>query len=140
MTAVLTIRQLMSTELITLKRKDKLFIADRIMALVPIRHMPVLDEQGKLVGILTRRDFFHGALVRAFGHDAAAQKQALDAVLVEDVMTRDPITVAPDTTITEGAKLMRGRKVGCLPVVEGGSLVGIVTEADFVAYVATLKG
>jgi CBS domain-containing protein len=70
---------------------------------------------------------------------AAAQSRLLGALLVREVMTADPITTTPDTPLGQAAAIMLRRKVGCLPVVEGERLVGILTEADFVAHVAALS-
>ena len=130
------VRDLMSDEVVTLGRDETLDIADRIMSLGRIRHMPVLDEQGQLCGLVSQRDLFRGALATAIGLAKAAQARLLGALLVRDVMTPDPLTTTPDTPVTEAAEVMLRRKIGCLPVLQDGRLVGILTEADFVAHVA----
>ena len=73
-----------------------------------------------------------GALARALGYGQAAQQQLLNMLLVKDVMTTDVATIGPDAPVKEAARTMRERKIGCLVVVEGRRLVGILTEADFV--------
>jgi CBS domain-containing membrane protein len=127
------VRDLMSPEVATVRRSDKLVIADDLMNLGRIRHTPVLgDDSDEVVGILSQRDLFHGALARAIGYGSHAQQKLLTHLAVKDVMTRDPITTTPDTPLAEAARVMLERKIGCLPVVESGKLVGILTESDFV--------
>jgi CBS domain-containing protein len=102
------------------------------MRLGRIRHLPVLDDEGALVGIVSQRDLFRGALARALGYGAHAQQKLLGQLLVKEVMTNDPVAVAPDAPLADAARLMLERKIGALPVVENGRLVGILTESDFV--------
>jgi len=130
------VREVMSHAPKTLGRNDQLTIADDVMGAARIRHLPVLDEDGKLCGILSQRDMFRGALAAALGYGTAAQRKMLAMLVVKEVMTTDVVTIRPDASLAEAAKLMLERRVGCLPVVEGGGLVGILTEGDFVALVA----
>jgi CBS domain-containing membrane protein len=135
----LRVRDIMSSEVTTLKRNDQLTLADDIMNLGRIRHLPVLDDdERQLVGIVTQRDLFRGALAQALGFGRRAQRKILDTLVVKDVMTTDPVTTSPDTPLAAAARLLGERKIGCLPVVENGRLVGIITEADFVALVGRL--
>jgi CBS domain-containing membrane protein len=131
------VRDIMIKEVTTLKRNDKLSLAEDIMQLGRIRHLPVLDDDEKLlVGMVSQRDLFRGALARALGYGEHASRKVLDSLFVKEVMSTDVITTTPDTPLVEVARVMMERKIGCLPVVENGRLVGIVTEADFVAMVA----
>jgi CBS domain-containing membrane protein len=126
------VRDLMTNEVTTLNRNDKLSIADDVMRLGRIRHLPVLDEDGKVVGIVSQRDLFRGALARALGYGAHAQQKLLGQLVVKEVMTNDPMTISPEAPIAEAARLMLERKIGALIVIEDDRLVGILTEADFV--------
>jgi CBS-domain-containing membrane protein len=126
----------MTSYVATLKRNDKLTLADDVMRLGRIRHLPVLDGDGEVAGILSQRDLFRGSLARALGYGEHAQKKVLDSLVVKEVMTTDVATTSPDVPLAEAARVMLERKIGCLPVLDGGKLVGIVTEADFVALVA----
>jgi CBS domain-containing protein len=102
-----------------------------------IRHLPVLDDDGEqLVGMVSQRDLFRGALAQALGYGQYASRRLLDTFAVKDVMTTDVITTSPDTQLAEAAQVLLERKIGCLPVVKNGRLVGIITEVDFVALVA----
>jgi len=133
----LRVRDIMISEVTTLKRNDKLELADDIMQLGRIRHLPVLDDDSEqLVGIISQRDLFRGALARALGYGQHAQRKVLKTLLVKEVMSSEVITTTPDVPLVEAARVLMERKIGCLPVVKGGRLVGIVTEADFVAMVA----
>ena len=129
----LRVRDVMTPDVTTLQRNDKLTLADDIMRLGRIRHLPVLDEDGQLAGILTQRDLFRGALAKALGYGERAQRQLMDTLVVKEVMTSEVLTTTPDTPLAEAAKVLVERKIGCLPVVDGGRLIGIITEADFVA-------
>ena len=121
----------------TLKRNDKLTLADDIMRMGRVRHLPVLDDDGQsLAGIVTQRDLFRDALAQALGYGRHAQRKILDTLAVKDVMATDVVTIKPDAPLVEAAKLLTERKIGCLPVVENGRLVGILTEGDFVALIA----
>ena len=127
------VRDIMSSNVTTLGRNDKLSAVGDLMKIDRIRHMPILDEQGSVVGIVSQRDPFLSALVRALGFGTSATEKVLDSLLVKEVMTRDVITTTPDTPLAAAAQVMCDKKVGCLPVVDGDSLVGILTEGDFVA-------
>ena len=130
------VSDLMSREIVTLGRNESLDLADRIMALGRIRHMPVVDEDGQLCGIVSQRDLFRGALATALGYGLVAQNKVLASMLVKDAMATELFTTTPDTPIGEAAHVMLQRKIGCLPVVEAGRLVGLITEADFVKHIA----
>ena len=113
-----------------------LSIADTVMRNERIRHLPVLGDAGRLVGIVSQRDLFFNALVRALGHGTVARDRALGSIAVKEVMTEDVVTATPETPITAAAQMMVDRKIGCLPVVEGDAVVGILSESDIVAAVA----
>jgi CBS domain-containing protein len=130
------VRDAMTAEVTTLQRNDKLTLADDIMRLGRIRHLPVLDEDGQLAGIVSQRDLFRGALAKALGYGERAQRQLMDTLAVKEVMTSEVITTTPDTPLAEAARVLVERKIGCLPVVEAGRLAGIITEGDFVALAA----
>jgi CBS domain-containing protein len=133
MSAALHVRDLMSHQVVTLRRDDQLTLADRVMSLGRIRHMPVVDEDGRLVGIVSQRDLFRGALARALGQDSSGHQRLLKSLRVEEVMATRVLTTTTSTPLSEAAEQMVTHKVGCLPVVDEGRLVGILTEGDFVA-------
>lgn len=134
------VRDLMTPEVTTLGRNEKLSLAEQLMNLGRIRHLPVLDEDGQLAGIVSQRDLFHSGLLRALGHGRHASARARDMLPVKEVMSTEVVTTRPDVPLQEAALVMFEKKVGCLPVVENGRLVGILTEGDFVAHFAGRKG
>ena len=102
------------------------------MRLGRIRHLPVVDEDGALAGIVSQRDLFHSGLIRALGYGAHAQQQALATVAIKEAMNTDVVTTTPETLLREAAGTMFERKIGCLVVVDGGRIAGILAESDFV--------
>jgi CBS domain-containing protein len=126
------VKDLMTREVATLELNDKLRIADDVMKLGRIRHMPVLDEAKAIVGIISQRDLFRGALARCIGYGEYAQQKLLDQIVVKEIMSQNVATVAPDAPLQEAARLMLERKIGCVVVAEAGRLAGILTESDFV--------
>lgn len=131
-----TVGDVMSDDVQTALRNDPLALADQRMQKGRIRHLPVLDEDGLLCGILSQRDLFRGALLRALGYGSRAEEHLLQKMLVKEAMIEDPVTTTPDTPLAEAARVMVERKLGCLPVVDDGQLVGILTEGDFVRLAA----
>ena len=129
------VREIMTTDVMTIGRNDELMISDDIMRMKRLRHLPVVEE-GRLVGVLTQKDLFHAALSTALNFGEKAQKEFLKTVVVKEVMTEEVLTIDPDADVKEAARLMIEHKIGCLPVVEDGTLVGLVTETDLLRIVA----
>ena len=134
------VRDLMTKDIVTLGRNDKLLVADDVMRLGRIRHLPIVDEDGRLAGILSQRDLFHSGLMRALGYGAHAQRRVLDLVDVKEAMRTEVVTTTPDTALRDAARTMREHKIGCLVVMEGERIAGILTESDFVKCVAENAG
>ncbi len=126
-----TVRQLMATDLFTVRPDDLIDLAASVMDWKHIRHVPVEDDEGRLVGLVSHRD-----LLRLLSHGLLSRQSK--PVAVKEVMKRDLVTVAPDTLTLEALNIMRRLKVGCLPVVEQGRLIGIVTAYDFLALSAEI--
>jgi len=126
----------MTSDVVTLDRNEKLVVADDVMRLGRIRHLPIVDEEGKLAGIVSQRDLFHSGLMKALGYGSHAQQNVLDMLAVKEAMKDEVVTTAPTTPLVQAAKLMLERKIGCLVVMEGDKIAGILTEGDFVKLVA----
>jgi CBS domain-containing protein len=123
-----TVGQFMSTDLFTVRPGDLVDLAARMMDWRQIRHIPVEDDHGKLVGLLSFRD-----LLRL----VSTPNDAEEPRTVETIMRKDPLTVRPDTPTLEALTLMRERNIGSLPVVDGDSrLVGLVTVYDLLEIAA----
>ena len=125
-----TVGQFMSTDLFTVFPDDLIDLAASVMDWRHVRHVPVEDQEGRLVGLVTHRGLLRTMVNRA-NNDTRA-------VSVREIMVTDPLTVSPSTSSLEAMELMRNSRVGCLPVVEGNQLVGIVTSYDFLAATATI--
>jgi CBS domain-containing protein len=120
----------MRCEVATTTPKETLDLTQDIMSLGRVRHLPVLDG-GRLVGILSHRDFLAASLTKALDFDPASRRSFLHSVQVGEVMTKDPVTVGPETTLSRAAAILVQRKIGCLPVVASdGTLLGLVTDTD----------
>jgi CBS domain-containing protein len=122
-----------SREVRTVGRNDKLSVADELMRLGRFRHAVVLDEPKSVSGVVSQRDIFFNALAWSLGQGEAGHRKALETCVVKNVMHGDVVTIAPDAPLTEAAARMGEQKIGCLPVVADGELVGILTEGDFLA-------
>jgi acetoin utilization protein AcuB len=121
----LRVRDLMSRDAVTIAPDAPLAEALRTMREREIRHLPVVEPDGRLVGIVTDRDLRHAVLARFH-----ALRDAERDLLVQDVMTCGVVTVEADAPVARAAALMYERRIGSVPVVEGGRLIGIVTERD----------
>jgi CBS domain-containing membrane protein len=131
MTDAMLVRELMSTDLVTLTEDETLAHAQRCMARGRIRHLPVI-RGSKLVGLLTHRDLLAASFSIFAEVDHNEQRRIFVTVPVVEAMHRDVVSVAPDLSVKEAARILLKNKYGCLPVVEdNGDLVGILTEADF---------
>lgn len=118
-----TVSQLMTTDLFTLAPDDLVDLAASVMAWKHIRHVPVEDAEGRLVGLVS-----HRALLKLLARGTSTQTSQ---VTVKDIMTLNPLTVTSTTPALEAMDIMRTNRVGCLPVLDEGRLVGIVTSYDF---------
>lgn len=132
-----TVRDIMITEVTTLQRNDSLQLVKDIMTLGRVRHFPVMDD-GKVVGVVSQRDLYKASLGSVMKYGEKAQRAFLEGIVVKEVMSDPPITIAPHASVQEAARLMMEKKVGCLPVLEGAQLVGIVTETDMLKLVAEM--
>jgi CBS domain-containing protein len=121
----ISVGDFMTRELVTIEESDDLALAEKMLQLGGIRHLPVV-RAGKLVGLLTYRDVLRSAVARP-----------TRTTLAQDAMTREPASVVPATSLVHAARVMLAHKFGCLPVCEAdGTLVGIITESDFVRFAA----
>lgn len=124
--------QFMTTDVFTVHPEDVVDLAASLMDWRHIRHVPVEDNEGHLVGLVS-----HRTLLRLVGQGVRGTQRVPAAV--KDIMRRDPITVTSQTSTLDAIELMRKHKVGCLPVVdEGMRLVGIITERDLIRVAAML--
>jgi acetoin utilization protein AcuB len=119
----------MTREVITIGPKEGVSLAKHILEKKRIRHLPVVSN-GKLIGIITDRDIRRALPSHAGSLDADEMSCLFDRWQVQEVMTRPVVSVAPQASIEDAASLMLAHAISCLPVLEGGRLVGILTEGD----------
>ena len=131
------VREIMSTDIEVVDRNDDLRTVEERMAAKQLRHLPVL-EQGEIVGMVTQRDLFKAAMSSAMGYGEKAQRAYLQSVYVKEIMVYPVVTVAPDTSVAAAADMIINKGIGCLPVVEGTKLVGMVTKTDLLRCLRTL--
>jgi CBS domain-containing protein len=125
------VSSIMRTAFASLHAGDRLDLADQVMKLGRVRHLPVLDAEGRLVGIVSNRDLLEAALTSVLAFAPEQRRGFLRSIDVAEVMTREVETVDPDTPLGVAANRMIRHKIGCLPVVRSdGVMVGLVTETD----------
>ena len=132
-----TVRKIMMGSPVTLTPDDTLDLANNVISLGRIRHIPVV-EKGKLVGLLSERDLIGAAANRIFGLNQKSKSALLKTELVKNIMKKRLVTVTPDTPIKDAARLMADKKIGCVPVISAGALVGLVTTTNVLRYLESI--
>ena len=130
------VRDLMTSVVYSLTPRDDLFAVQNLMDEHNIRHVPVVDNDQDLVGLVTMRDLLGARSPREDNLPLEMREAKLHDMRVGELMTAEVATVEPDDEIRSAARMMLDNKFGCLPVVQGSRLTGILTEADFVRYMA----
>ena len=120
----LKVSQFMATDLFTVRPSDIVDFAATLMDWRHVRHIPVEGDDGELVGLVSHRALLHLIATGRIGGD--------NKMTVKEIMTTDPVTVGADATTVEAIRVMREAEVACLPVVDNGKLVGLVTEHDLI--------
>ena len=128
------VSEIMRREVVTVTVGEKLDLTQDIMNLGRVRHLPVLDDEQRVIGVVSHRDVLAAALTQVLHFDAKARRTFLRSIEVGEVMAKDPVTVGPDALLGAVAEIFIERKIGCVPVVAvNGELLGIVTESDLLA-------
>jgi CBS domain-containing membrane protein len=135
----LHVRDLMTSHVFTVGPDESITTLQDLMSEKRIRHVPVVNEDGAVLGLVSERD----VLRRTFNQEAdlplSVRLDVLTAVTVKDIMTWEVETIDVDEDLSTAAQIMLDSKYGCLPVVEESVLAGILTEADFVKFVAEVE-
>ncbi|MGX9365253.1 CBS domain-containing protein [Desulfoplanes sp. PS50] len=129
---MLKVKDIMSTKIITLKPEDTLSAARGVMHLAQIRHVPVVDQCNRFCGLISHRDILSATVSQLAGIDKETQQEIDAGIPISEVMRKDAQVIAGDEKLSQAAEVLLTNKYGCLPVVEGDKLVGIITEADFI--------
>jgi len=133
------VRDIMSEKIVMISADDRLSTVEDIMTLGRVRHMPVV-RGGRLVGVVSERDLLRASLSNLTAFGSEQRRAFLQAVEIRRVMSSPPVVIGPDDTPEQAALVMAEKKIGCLPVVDGDELVGIVTETDLLRYFAGVGG
>jgi CBS domain-containing membrane protein len=128
----LRVKDLMTEPVFALGPDDSLAATRKLMDEHHVRHVPVVDGEGHLIGIVSHRDLLRHALIEQSDVPDDIENSLLARLRVHDLMTERVDFVTPATDIREAAQIMLDNKYGCLPVVLDERLVGILTESDFV--------
>lgn len=133
--STLRVADLMSEDVVSVSPDDTLEMVYEIMDTRHIRHLPVLDSDGILLGLISHRDLARRVLSAVENLPLTEQQDVLRHMRAEQAMVNDPETIDSDRDIVDAGQTLLDTKFGCLPVIDGTRLVGILTEADFVKYV-----
>ncbi len=133
------VRKKMHKDLVTITKDDRMTVAKKILKEKNIRHLPVVDGK-RLIGLVTNMDIRKAEASPATSLEIRELHYLLDKLTVGEIMTRNVITISPDISVEEAAILLHDNKIGCLPVVEDGNLVGIITENDVMEILIEVLG
>jgi acetoin utilization protein AcuB len=136
----MSVRDRMSRRVTTVRPEARLSEAVLLMRTRKIRHLPVVDRAGRLVGMVTARDLRQALFAPAVQSETEDVLGLLETLAVGDVMTRSVLSVRAATSIRDAARLMHERKVGALPVVARERLIGLLTETDVLRAFQELLG
>ena len=129
---MITVKELMGPELYTLKPTNTVHQARELMLNRHIRHIPIIDESGKFVGLLTRRDVLAASVSVLADIDNQVRDELEATIPIGKIMVTDIVIAYESTSLLEAAKFLLQRDYGCLPIFKDKQLTGILTETDFV--------
>jgi acetoin utilization protein AcuB len=133
------VRKKMKKDLITITKDERMTTARKIIKEKNIRHLPVVDGK-RLIGLVTNMDIRKAEASPATSLEIRELHYLLDKLTVGEIMTRNVITISPDISVEEATTLLHDNKIGCLPVVEDGNLVGMLTENDVMEILIDVMG
>ncbi len=135
---MLKVNDLMTKKVMSLQEHDNVQTARSIMNLGRIRHIPIVDQDEKFVGLLTHRDLLEVTISKLADIAAEVQDEIDASIPIHEIMRRDVTSINPEMDLREAAEILLKHKYGCLPVVEDEKLIGILTEADFLKLTISL--
>lgn len=134
------VSDLMTEEVETIRRDSNLADLAEIFDRHDIRHVPVVDEEGDVLGLVSDRDLLRNVLTDQVDLPLSVRNSAMEGTLVETIMTEEVVSVEPNESLRVAARQLLDFKFGCLPVTEGTHLVGIITQSDFLRAFADAEG
>ena len=126
------VKHIMSSPVVSLFAEQTLPLAEDIMRLKHLRHIPVIDETNRLVGVVSHRDILAAQISSLTDISSLARREIQDRTKIAEIMTTEVWTAGPEMSAATAGRLLLDHHFGCLPVVDNaGILVGIITERDF---------
>lgn len=135
---MITVADVMTTQPYTLKETDVIDTARKLMAEKNIRHIPIVNEEGALRGLVTHRDLLAASISALVDIEETERQRVETSTPLAQIMTTDLSVVTEDMNLRQAALRLQNHKYGCLPVVSQGVLKGIITDSDFVAVAINL--
>ncbi len=139
MTTETTVGAIMTRAVQTVECNESLERVDDLMRKGRMRHVPVVADGGRLVGMISQRDISRATLANLMGIGEAGQTRLLRSLAAKEAMSSPVVTVSPDSSIRAAALLLVERRIGCLAVVGERGLVGLVSETDILRW-ASVRG
>jgi len=133
------VQEWMNRDVVTVTPEESFRTAMHLIRQKGIRHLPVVEGK-RLVGIVTDRDLRQAAPSGATSLSIHELHYILEKVTVREIMTKQVVTIRPDQTVEDAALLLLGHRIGGLPVVREGELIGIITETDILQAFLQLRG
>ncbi len=130
----LRVKDLMTTDVVTASPGDSVATVRNLMYRHWVRHIPVVDGEGALVGLVTYRDLLRRSLIERSDRPVWVEQEELERIEADAVTQHVVDAVTPATALEDAGRSLLESRRGCLAVVEDGRLVGMLSEADFVRY------
>ena len=135
---VITVEEFMTSELCTMSETDSVNDARKVMTERHIRHIPVTDDENRLIGLVTHRDILAATVTESEGRENKTSDTGGGDTKLSNIMIKNVSVVNKADSLRTAAMYMQSHKYGCMPVVSDGRLAGIVTDSDFIAIAINL--
>lgn len=135
----MTVEKAMSSNVVTIGANETLLHATRLMKDKKVKHLPVVGRSGELVGIVTDRDLKEASASDATTLEVHELLYLLDKVTIDSIMSKSVVTIEKGGALKKAALLMVEKGIGCLPVMDGKQLAGIITRSDVLRYFAGMN-
>ena len=136
---MITVEEFMTSELCTMSETDSVNDARKVMTERHIRHIPVTDDENRLIGLVTQRDILAATVPEPEGRESKTTETGeAGGTRLSDIMIKNVSVVDTTDSLRTAAMYMHSNKYGCLPVVSDGRLAGIITDSDFIAIAINL--
>ena len=129
---MITVKELMMEQLYTLKPTNTVHEARDLMLDKQVRHIPIVDFDGKFIGLVTKRDILAASISSLAELDKTERDELEDGIPIAEIMITDVVVAQEDASLLDAAQNILAQKYGCLPIFRNEKLVGILTESDFV--------